>query len=158
MKEIPYFSIFSRVLASLHRNNKQHRLAHSHKMYSDILFHNFWHRAKKCSHAKCELSMRSIFCDYLNSDDARVRGGLESHNGLFCSFALMILQKNENHEMKWAARIILISIVIYKFYRINFLFAFVPLLPHPHSLSSQLNWPLNFVETMKSAAIRVASE
>lgn len=79
--------------------------------YFEVLFHKFG-IGKSVFMLKCELSMRSFFlrlfeCWYLGA----------SHNGLFCSFffALMMLQKSENHGVKWAAGIILISWVIYKF-------------------------------------------
>lgn len=96
-----------------------------------------WHRREGGGKIEKSVFMQSVnyrwdhFCDYLHSD---ARALLEceevgsvwriimDYSALFC--ALMILQKNGNHEMKWAVRIMPISTVIYKFYRINFLFSF----------------------------------
>lgn len=116
----------------LHIFSKMFSLSHFNTLFQKFGIDE-WEEGK----SKKSVFMQSVnyrwdhFCDYLHSD---ARALLEceevgsvwriimDYSALFC--ALMILQKNGNHEMKWAARIMPISTVIYKFYRINFLFSF----------------------------------
>lgn len=142
-KEIPccfqinYFGIAPTATTAKRRSRLAHILENVFSLTLQYFIPKIWHRRVGGGKIEKSVFMQSVnyrwdhFCDYLHSD---ARALLEceevgsvwriimDYSALFC--ALMILQKNGNHEMKWAARIMPISTVIYKFYRINFLFSF----------------------------------
>lgn len=90
-----------------------------------------WHpRAKKCFHAKVWIIDEIIFCDYLNFDirQSRGRGRGRGWSAImdYSAFLQWWFCRNGNHEAKWAARIMLISTVIYKFCSKSIFYCAVP--------------------------------